>query len=368
MSESFYQDDLISAIPTIPGTGPIPRLRQRVALDRPERLRYYFVFPGLQSAKLSGLERESIIAKLIDGTKIAAEIRAEIAQEVKTLAKRKIVPGLAVVLVGEDPASQVYVRMKKRACAELGILSFDYDLPKTCSERRLLNLIDKLNADRNVHGILVQLPLPKQIGKAKILNAISPEKDVDGFHPINVGKLLSGEESFLPCTPLGCQELLLRSGYDPAGKHVVILGRSNIVGKPMAAILMQKAPGANATVTVCHSRTKNLAKITREADILIAAIGSPEFVKSRMVKEGVIVIDVGTNRVEDKTKKSGYRLVGDVDFKNVSKKARAISPVPGGVGPMTITMLLRNTVESAKRHAARKRRTAKKGQKSFHRS
>ena len=322
----------------------------------PPRLRESLTGPTLSAiiCPFRGPGGEYRMAKLIDGTKIAAEIRSEIAEQVKALARRKIVPGIAVVLVGEDPASQVYVRMKKRACAELDIRSFSHDLPKTCSEKRLLTLIAKLNADPNVHGILVQLPLPKQIDVSKVLNAISPDKDVDGFHPLNVGKLLNGEDTFLPCTPRGCQELLLRSGYDPAGKHVVILGRSNLVGKPMAAILMQKASGANATVTVCHSRTKNIAKIIREADILIAAIGSPEFVKSRMVKKGVIVIDVGMNRVKDKTQKSGYRLVGDVDFKNVSKKARAISPVPGGVGPMTITMLLQNTLESAKRHAARR--------------
>lgn len=297
------------------------------------------------------------MAKIIDGKKIAAQIRAEIGKEVKALARRKIVPGLAVVLVGDDPASQVYVRMKKRACAELGFASFDHDLPKNCSEKRLLNLIDKLNADPAVHGILVQLPVPKQINEARILNAIDPAKDVDGFHPVNVGKLLNGEATFLPGTPHGCQELLLRSGYDPAGKHVVIVGRSNIVGKPMAAILMQKAAGANATVTVCHSRTKNLAAITRQADILIAAIGVPNFIKSRMVKDGVVVIDVGVNRVEDSTKKRGYRLVGDVDFKNVSKKAKAITPVPGGVGPMTITMLLQNTLEAAKRaHSGKTKR------------
>lgn len=297
------------------------------------------------------------MAKIIDGKKIAAQIRAEIGKEVKALARRKIVPGLAVVLVGDDPASQVYVRMKKKACAELGFASFDHDLPKNCSEKRLLNLIDKLNADPAVHGILVQLPVPKQINEARILNAIDPAKDVDGFHPVNVGKLLNGEATFLPGTPHGCQELLLRSGYDPAGKHVVIVGRSNIVGKPMAAILMQKAAGANATVTVCHSRTKNLAAITRQADILIAAIGVPNFIKSRMVKDGVVVIDVGVNRVKDSTKKSGYRLVGDVDFKNVSKKAKAITPVPGGVGPMTITMLLQNTLEAAKRaHSGKTKR------------
>ena len=295
------------------------------------------------------------MAKIIDGNRIAEEIRGELAKEVKSLKRRKITPGLAVVLVGEDPASQVYVRMKKRNCAELGIASFDYDLPKSCTERRLLKLIGELNADPRVHGILVQFPLPKQISESKVLNAIDSEKDVDGFHPTNIGKLLSGDEAPVACTPRGCQEMLLRSGYDPAGKHVVVLGRSNIVGKPMAALLMQKAAGANATVTVCHSRTRNLAAITKQADILIAAIGSPGFVKSRMVKQGVVVIDVGSNRVPDKTKKSGYRFVGDVDFKNVSKKARAITPVPGGVGPMTRIMLMKNTVEAAGRAGSQKK-------------
>ena len=291
--------------------------------------------------------------KIIDGKKMAEEIRAELRQEVEALAKRGVVPGIAVVLVGENPASQVYVRMKKKACADIGVASFAYELPKTCSEKRLLNLIAKLNADPKVHGILVQLPLPKQISETKVLNAIDPLKDVDGFHPVSVGKMLNGDETFLPCTPHACQVMLLRAGFDPCGKHVVVVGRSNIVGKPLAAMLMQKAPGANATVTVCHSRTKNLASITKQADILIAAMGVPEFVKARMVKDGVVVIDVGVNRVEDASKKSGYRLVGDVDFKGVSKKARAISPVPRGVGPMTITMLLKNTVEAARRANAR---------------
>lgn len=294
------------------------------------------------------------MAKIIDGKKVAEEIRKEIAEDVKKLKRRKIQPGLAVVLVGNDPASEVYVRMKKRACAELGIASFDYDLPKNATEKRLLTLIAKLNADKKVNGILVQLPLPKQINEARVLNAIDPAKDVDGFHPVSVGKMLNGEETFLPCTPHGCQELLMRYGYDPAGKHVVIVGRSNIVGKPMAAIMMQKADGANATVTVCHSRTKNLAKMVQQADIIIAAIGVPNFIKASMVKPGAVVIDVGVNRVDDKTRKTGYRLVGDVDFKNVSKKAKAITPVPGGVGPMTITMLMKNTVESAGRAAQKK--------------
>jgi len=287
--------------------------------------------------------------KIISGTALSAEIRAELKVDVAAVAKAKRTPGLAVVLVGEDPASQVYVASKRRTCEELGINSYAHDLPASCTERRLLGVIAKLNSDPKVHGILVQMPLPKHIDEQKVLNAVDPAKDVDGFHPVNVGKLLNGEKGFVPCTPAGCIEMLLRSGYDPAGKHVVVLGRSNIVGKPVAALLMQKALGGNATVTVCHSRTKNLAAITKQADILVAAIGIPEFVKSRMVKEGVVVIDVGINRIPDKTRKSGSRLVGDVDFKNVSKKARAITPVPGGVGPMTIAMLMKNTVEAARR-------------------
>jgi methylenetetrahydrofolate dehydrogenase (NADP+) / methenyltetrahydrofolate cyclohydrolase len=288
-------------------------------------------------------------AKIIDGKKIAAEIQEELKGDIAELKQKKIIPGLAVVLVGDDPASQIYVRNKRRTCAELGINSYAHDLPKNCTERRLLNLIGKLNADPKVHGILVQSPVPSQIDEQKVLNSIDPAKDVDGFHPVNKGKLLNGEECFVACTPAGCQELLLRSGCNPSGKHVVIAGRSNIVGKPIAALLMQKAAGANATVTVCHSRTKKMASIIREADILIAAIGVPEFIKARMVRDGVIVIDVGMNRVADKTKKRGYRLAGDVDFKGVSKKARAITPVPGGVGPMTITMLMKNTVAAARR-------------------
>jgi len=285
--------------------------------------------------------------KIIDGNKVAAEIREELVGQIAALKKRGIIPGLAVVLVGENPASQVYVGRKKKACGELGIASFSYELPATCSEKRLLSVIAKLNADERVHGILVQLPLPKQIDEHKVLLAIDPAKDIDGFHPVNVGKMLSGEPGFLPCTPAGCQQLLMRSGNDPSGKHVVIVGRSNIVGKPLAAILMQKAEGANATVTVCHSRTKDLPFITRQADILIAAIGVPGFVKAPMVKPGAVVVDVGVNRIEDPTKKSGYRLVGDVDFNGVSKKAKAITPVPGGVGPMTIVMLMKNTVQAA---------------------
>ena len=287
-------------------------------------------------------------AKIIDGKKIAEAIRTEIRADVEALRKRKIIPGLAVVLVGDDPASHVYVRNKERACGRVGVQSFVHRLPANATQRRVLNLIARLNDDPKVHGYLVQSPLPSHIDEMKIINAIDPAKDADGFHPVNVGKVLIGEPAMKPCTPHGCQQLLVRSGFDPAGKHVVIVGRSKIVGKPLAAMLMQKAAGANATVTVCHSRTKRLAAVTKEADILVAAIGVAEFVKARMVKEGVIVLDVGCSQVVDKTRKSGYRYVGDVDFKGVSKKARAITPVPGGVGPMTITMLLQNAVQAAK--------------------
>jgi methylenetetrahydrofolate dehydrogenase (NADP+)/methenyltetrahydrofolate cyclohydrolase len=289
-------------------------------------------------------------AKIIDGKQIAAEIRAEMKQEVTELReKHGVTPGLAVVLVGEDPASVVYVRNKKRGCEELGINSFEHKLDASATEEEVLGIVEKLNQDDAVHGILVQLPLPKQISESKILNTILSEKDVDGFHPVNVGKMLIGEPAFLPCTPHGVQELLMRSGSDPGGKHVVIVGRSNIVGKPVAAILMQKKDGANATVTVCHSRTKNLTEITRQADILIAAIGRAKMITADMVSDGVVVIDVGVNRVDDPTAKRGYRLVGDVDFDGVKEKASAITPVPGGVGPMTITMLLINTIVAAKR-------------------
>ncbi len=287
--------------------------------------------------------------RIIDGRKTSGIILEELKGEVAALRAKGIQPGLAVVLVGEDPASEVYVRSKRKTCADLGIASFSHDLPANATEKRLLALIAKLNADPKVHGILVQVPLPKHMDEQRVLNAISPDKDVDGFHPVNVGRLLNGEEAFVSCTPAGCQELLKRWGYDPAGKHVVIVGRSNIVGKPLAALLMQKAKGANATVTVCHSRTKNLAALTRQADILVAAIGVPEFVTARMVREGAVVIDVGVNRIPDATKKSGTRLVGDVAFAGVAKKARAITPVPGGVGPMTIAMLMRNTVLAATR-------------------
>ena len=291
-----------------------------------------------------------MVAQIISGNEVAKSIRVEIKAEVAKMKAKGIEPGLVVIIVGEDAASQVYVRKKGEACNELGICSETIRLPATTKEDELLSLIDKYNKDPKFDGILVQLPLPKHISEEKVLVRIDPGKDVDGFHPINVGKMVVGSDCYLPCTPHGIQELLVRSGNDPAGKHVVVLGRSNIVGKPVACILIQKAKGADATVTICHSRTKNLAEITRQADILIAAIGSPQFVKADMVKDGVVVIDVGVNRISDPAAKGGCRLVGDVDFEPVKAKAKAITPVPGGVGPMTITMLMKNTVHAAKVH------------------
>ncbi len=291
-----------------------------------------------------------MVAAIINGNEVAKSIRAEIKAEVAKMKSKGIEPGLVVIIVGEDPASQVYVRKKGEACNELGICSETNRLPASTTEEDLLKLIDNYNNNPKFDGILVQLPLPKHISEEKVLLRIDPGKDVDGFHPINVGKMVVGSECYLPCTPHGVQELLVRSGNDPKGKHVVVLGRSNIVGKPVACILIQKAPGADATVTICHSRTANLPAITRQADILIAAIGQPNFVKADMVKDGVVVIDVGVNRIDDPTTKSGTRLIGDVDFEAVKLKAKAITPVPGGVGPMTITMLMKNTVHAAKVH------------------
>lgn len=286
-------------------------------------------------------------AKIIDGTKIAEDIRGELKAKVDELGKKGITPGLVMVRVGEDPASVSYVRGKSKASEELGIYSETIVLPEDAKEEEVLAKVEGLNKDPKFHGILVQLPLPKHIDSDKVLNAIDPRKDVDGFHPVNVGKLLIGEPFFMPCTPHGVQQLLIRSGYDPAGKHVVICGRSNIVGKPLMAILVQKKKGANATITVCHTGTKDLAATTREADILIAAMGSPKAITANMVREGTVVIDVGVNRIPDETKKSGYRLVGDTDFDAIVEKAEAITPVPGGVGPMTVTMLMVNTVRAA---------------------
>jgi methylenetetrahydrofolate dehydrogenase (NADP+)/methenyltetrahydrofolate cyclohydrolase len=290
-------------------------------------------------------------ARIIDGKQVAADMRAELKAEVEKLKAKGVVPGLAVVLVGDDPASKSYVTAKEKACEEIGIYSDDNRLPAETTQQQLMLLVDKLNKDSKIHGILVQLPLPKQIDETKVLLAIDPDKDVDGFHPVNVGKMVVGEKSFLPCTPHGIVQLLLRSNVKLKGAEVVIVGRSNIVGKPLANMLIQKSPTGNATVTVCHTRTKNIAEHVKHADIIIAAAGRPNTITADMVKEGAVVIDVGVNRVEDATKKKGYRLVGDVDFDAVSKKASLITPVPGGVGPMTITMLLYNTVESAKRAA-----------------
>ena len=284
-----------------------------------------------------------------DGKQIAADMRAELKKEVAALCEKGIVPGLGVVLVGEDPASQSYVTAKERACEEAGIYSEDSRLPADTSQEELMALVGKMNADPKLNGILVQLPLPKHLDESEVLVAIDPNKDVDGFHPMNVGKMMVGEKAFLPCTPHGCIQLLQRSGVRIEGAHVVVVGRSNIVGKPVANMLIQKAATGNATVTVCHTRTKDLAYHTRQADIIIAAAGRPNTITADMVKDGVVVIDVGVNRVEDATRKRGYRLVGDVDFEAVKEKASFITPVPGGVGPMTITMLLFNTVESARR-------------------
>lgn len=291
-----------------------------------------------------------MVAEIINGNEVAKSIRAELKEVVAKMKADGVVPGLVVIIVGEDPASQVYVRKKGEACAELGLHSETIRLPASTTEEELLKLIDKYNADPKFDGILVQLPLPKHISEEKVLIRIDPGKDVDGFHPTNVGKMVVGAESYLPCTPAGIQDLLVRSGNDPKGKHVVVLGRSNIVGKPITNILLQKAPGADATVTICHSRTKDLPSFTRQADILIAAMGVPQFVKADMVRDGVVVIDVGVNRIKDPNAKSGQRLVGDVDFEDVKQKAKAITPVPGGVGPMTITMLMKNTVKAAKIH------------------
>ena len=288
-------------------------------------------------------------AKIIDGKQVAADMRAELKIEVAELAKKDIVPGLGVILVGEDPASQSYVTAKERACEDIGLYSDDNRLSVDATQEELMALVEKMNNNPKINGILVQLPLPKGLNEAEVLLAIDPNKDVDGFHPVNVGKMVVGEKAFLPCTPHGVVQLLLRNNVKIEGAKVVIVGRSNIVGKPLANMLIQKNAMGNATVTVCHTRTKNLADEVRQADIIIAAAGWPNTVTADMVKDGAVVIDVGVNRVEDATKKRGYRLVGDVDFEAVKEKASLITPVPGGVGPMTITMLLYNTVESAKR-------------------
>lgn len=287
-------------------------------------------------------------ARIIDGKQIAADMRDELKEEITRLKKQGIVPGLGVILVGDDPASQSYVTAKERACENIGIYSDNISLPADTSQKELMTLVEKMNNDVKINGVLVQLPLPGGLDESEVLLAIDPAKDVDGFHPINVGKMMIGEKSFLPCTPHGIVQLLIRSGVTIEGAEVVIVGRSNLVGKPLANMLIQKKPNANATVTICHTRTRDLAVHTKRADIIVAAAGRPNTVTAEMVKDGAVVIDVGVNRVEDATKKKGYRLVGDVDFEAVKEKASLITPVPGGVGPMTITMLLYNTVESAK--------------------
>ncbi|HEX9829328.1 MAG TPA: bifunctional methylenetetrahydrofolate dehydrogenase/methenyltetrahydrofolate cyclohydrolase FolD [Bacteroidota bacterium] len=289
------------------------------------------------------------MAEIIDGKKIAEELRNEVKAETEQLKKTKgITPGLAFILVGENPASQVYVKMKGKACEEMGFYSITERMPENTSEQILLDKIQEFNNDAKIHGILVQLPLPKHINEAKVLELIKPSKDVDGFHPYNVGKLVVGEDTLKPCTPAGIQELLVRSGNDPKGKHVVVVGRSNIVGKPVANILLQKQAGANAVVTVAHTGAADITRFTKSADILIAAMGKAEVITGDMLKAGVVVIDVGVNRVDDPTAKNGYRLVGDVHFESASKVAKAITPVPGGVGPMTIAMLMKNTLKAAK--------------------
>lgn len=287
-------------------------------------------------------------AKIIDGKQVAADIRAELKEEVTQLREKGVVPGLGVILVGEDPASQSYVSAKEKACAEIGVFSDDNHLANDISQDELIALVEKMNSDPEIDGILVQLPLPKHIDESAVIGAISPDKDVDGFTPINVGNLVIGEKCFMPCTPHGIVQLLARSNVEISGSHVVVVGRSNIVGKPIANMLLQKKEYANATVTICHTGTKDMASFTKQADILIVASGRPNTVTADMVKDGVAIIDVGVNRVEDASRKRGYRLVGDVDFENLKEKASVITPVPGGVGPMTITMLMVNTVESAK--------------------
>ena len=287
------------------------------------------------------------MAKIIDGKKIAQDVRNELRGRIDHLVSAGRRPKLTVVLVGENPASQIYVRMKTRAADELGIAADTIRLPASTPEQELLALIGRLNHDSSVHGILVQLPLPGQIAESHVIHALAPDKDVDGFHPLNRGKLAVGEDTLLPCTPLGVQELLMRSGYNPSGKNVVIAGRSNIVGLPLATMLAQKKKGANATVTICHTGTGNLSDFTRRADILVAAVGRPEVITGEMVKDGVVVVDVGVNRVDDPAAEKGYRVVGDVEFESVSQRAEAITPVPGGVGPMTIAMLMHNTVKAA---------------------
>jgi methylenetetrahydrofolate dehydrogenase (NADP+) / methenyltetrahydrofolate cyclohydrolase len=288
-------------------------------------------------------------AKILDGKAIAQDIRAELKARTAELKKQGIVPGLGVLLVGDDPASRSYVTAKEKACEETGLYSREIKLPATASHQEILDVVHAFNADDRIDGILVQLPLPDSSMEQSVIEAIHPDKDVDGFHPVNVGRMMLGLPAFLPCTPHGVLQILKRSGIKTDGSHVVVVGRSNIVGRPLVNLLSQKSELGNATVTMCHTRTKNMAGLTRQADIVVAAVGRPNTITADMVKPGAVVIDVGVNRVADSSAKAGFRLKGDVDFEAVSQVASAITPVPGGVGPMTITMLLANTVESASR-------------------
>ena len=290
-----------------------------------------------------------VTAKILDGKALAQEIRNEVASGVAEMQRNHgITPGLAAVLVGDDPASAIYVRNKRKACNEVGMVSDTICLPGNSTTEKVLEAVDGLNKTPRFHGVLVQLPLPTQVDELAVIESMDPDKDVDGLHPFNVGKLVQGRADFIPGTPAGIQQILLRSGHDPSGTNVVVCGRSDIVGKPMALLLMQRAHGANATVTVCHTHTKNMEEITSQADILVAAIGSPNAITADMVKEGAIVIDVGINRITDDSRKRGYRLTGDVNFAEVSEKAAALTPVPGGGGPMTIAMLLVNTLTATR--------------------
>ncbi|HMP90770.1 MAG TPA: bifunctional methylenetetrahydrofolate dehydrogenase/methenyltetrahydrofolate cyclohydrolase FolD [Kiritimatiellia bacterium] len=288
-------------------------------------------------------------AKILDGKQLAAEMRMEMTADVSALRAKGVTPGLGVILVGDNPASRSYVSAKEKACEDTGLLSREITMPSGVSKAEILAAVESLNLDPSIHGILVQLPLPDSAIEQEVINSINPDKDVDGFHPINVGRMILGLPAFIPCTPHGVLHMLQRGGYPPAGKHVVVVGRSNIVGRPLANLLSLKNKLGNATVTMCHTGTPDIGIFTRSADVVIAAAGRPNTITADMVKDGVVVIDVGVNRVPDATKKSGFRLVGDVDYDEVAKKAEAITPVPGGVGPMTIAMLLYNTIESARR-------------------
>jgi len=293
-------------------------------------------------------------AKILDGKAIAQDIRAELKEKTAELKKQGIVPGLGVLLVGDDPASRSYVTAKEKACEETGLYSKEIKLPATATHKEILDIVNAFNADDQIDGILVQLPLPDSSMEQSVIEAINPDKDVDGFHPVNVGRMMLGLPAFLPCTPHGVLQILKRSGIKTSGAHVVVIGRSNIVGRPLVNLLSQKSELGDATVTMCHTRTKNMKELTLQADIVVAAVGRPNTVTADMIKPGAVVIDVGVNRIEDATKKNGFRLAGDVDFVAVAEKASAITPVPGGVGPMTITMLLANTVESATRRHGKK--------------